>query len=144
MTSSHQDVLAFLDSIQPLCIDKKLMQDRHDAYSKVLYSQLEWFINHSRIDKLESELAESREAYNKIQIEKNIIEELLHDAQTTAKCEMNNTIEIKKKLSLQQQESEAHIFMLRTQSNKSLMKMKSDNACIRDKYYDLCEKHNQT
>jgi len=141
MHTSHDDIMAFLDSIKHMC-KEDVAEYQNEIYQKVLYLQLESFLTQSREQKLELQIEAMYNTNRTLQIENDKISKLLQDSKHHEQIIQKRFQNLENEFVQAQEVACKNIQMIHTQSKKSLSLMKQDNANVRDRYYNLLEKYN--
>ena len=141
MFSSFNDIMEFLTSIKPMCTEDVELQ-RDKMYSKVLFLQLEVYLTETRVQELESQIAEMYKTHKSLQIENDNISKLLQDSKHQERIINKRFQNLETELVQVQETACIKIQMIQTESKKSLSRMKQDNANVRERLYILTENYN--
>ena len=142
MYSSYNHIMAFLDSIEPMCREDVAVHQK-EIYSKVLYLQLETFLTQSHVEELELQIEAMHNTHKTLQIENDKIAKLLQDSKYQEHTIKKRFQTLETDFVQAQEIACKKIQMIQTESKKSLLVMKQDNANVRERYYNLLENYNK-
>jgi len=142
MNSSCDDIMAFLESIKPMCTGD-VAEHQREISSKALYLKLGVYVTESRIQELELEIEAMHNTHKALQIENDKISKLLQDSKHQERI-INKRFQTLETEFVQAQEIACRkIQMIQNESKKSLSMMKQDNANVRERHYNLLENYNK-